>query len=351
MIALLFTACKKEGPGEIELFDLEEVPFDRLSDYGFFEGEISDLDPHPSLVPYELSTGLFSNYAEKQRFVYFPKKGVATYVDDAQRTLEFPEGTVIIKTFYYENDFTNPAAGKNVLETRLLIRKGGEWLAAEYIWLDDQSDAEYKIAGAQKEVSWIHYDGSERNTLYAMPNENECKGCHELGNDMVLIGPKSRYLNHVYAYEDGPMNQLEKWASLGVLTGLPSMNDVPEAALWDDESFTLDQRARAYLDINCAHCHNADGPANNTGMFLDWHQSDSTKLGICKSPVAAGSGTGGNDYAILPGKPDESIMIYRLNSLELDVSMPELGRSVIHDEGLSLLTEWVASLPETDNCQ
>jgi len=318
---LLFSACQKEQVAQVELFDFSGVPFEKLSDYNFFEDELNNLEPHSALLPYDLTTSLFSNYAEKQRFIYFPVGGQAAYINNEQETIDFPDGTIIIKTFYYQNDFRDESKGKRILETRLLIRKAGVWEAADYIWNDEQTEAFHEIAGRQIPVEWIHYDGSKRSTLYAIPNDNECKGCHEIGDEMVLIGPKARMLNKDYPYKKKTKNQLQKWEELGVLSNLPSMDEVPKTALFDDSTASLELKARTYLDVNCAHCHNKSGPANNTGMFLDFEQTDSLTLGTCKPPVAAGGGSGGLKYALVPGDAESSIMIYRLNSLELDVSM------------------------------
>ncbi len=355
---LVLHACQKENDtpddtndmtdpmvseSDTALFDLNNVPFENLSDYHFFINP-SELEPHPSLIPYDLNTALFSNYSSKQRLVYLPPETSATYVSEGQLTLDFPEGTVIAKTFYYLNNFNDPSQGQRIIETRLLVRREGKWEAYEYLWNEEQTDATRIKSGAITQVEWTHYDGVQRNEYYIVPTQNDCKGCHELGEDLVLLGPKARFLNKDYAYADGTMNQLQKWESLGKLTGLPDMSEVPKAATWGNENESLNDRARAYLDINCAHCHNDAGPANNSGLFLDFYETDSTKLGFCKPPVAAGGGSGGLFYSIAPGNPDESIMIYRLNSLVPDESMPELGRSVIHEEGLQLLRDWVSSI-------
>ncbi len=344
LLISLLPACQKQEIAQVELFDFSTVPFKKLSDYHFYEGDLKNLEPNPTLLPYDLTTGLFSNYAEKQRLIYFPVGSEAAYINNEQETIDFPDGTIIIKTFFYYNDLRDESKGKRVLETRLLIRKAGVWEAADYIWNEEQTEAYHEIAGKQVPVEWIHFDGSKRSTLYAIPNDNECKGCHELGDEMVLIGPKARMLNKDYTYKRKPENQLQKWEALGLLSNLPPIDQIPKTALFEDSNASLELKARTYLDINCAHCHNSNGPANNTGMFLDFEQTDSLTLGTCKPPVAAGGGTGGLSYALVPGDPENSIMIYRLNSLELDVSMPELGRSVIHEEGLQLLTDWVDSL-------
>jgi len=273
----LVYACEKEPVepgnepeiyGTVSLFNFDEVPFKNLSAYNFFDGELKDLTPNATLLPYDLTTGLFSNYATKQRLIYLPPGSKANYINNGQKTLDFPNGSIIIKTFYYNNDFTDTAKGKRIIETRLLIRKNEEWEVANYIWNEAQTEAIHKVAGGQVNVNWVHYDRSNRSTLYTIPNDNECKGCHELGKKMVLIGPKARLLNKNFDYINGSSNQLEKWSELGLLDNLPAMANVPKTALFNDDGSSLEDKARTYLDINCAHCHNADGPANNTSLFL-----------------------------------------------------------------------------------
>ena len=132
---------------------------------------------------------------------------------------------------------------------------------------------------------------------------------------------------------------------LGYLGGLPAAADVPRDANWEDPHAPLDARARAYLDINCGHCHNANGAANTTGLTLDYTTPEDRHLGICKPPTAAGQGTGDHFFDIVPGQPDESILPYRLSSTEPGVMMPELGRSTVHREGVALIKAWIAAQP------
>ena len=105
---------------------------------------------------------------------------------------------------------------------------------------------------------------------------------------------------------------------------------------------TLEQRARAYLDANCGHCHNAEGPADTSGLFLTADQKDPMRWGFCKVPVAAGHGAGDLRFDLVHGQPDESILLRRMNSAEPKVMMPEIGRSVVHREGVDLIRQWVA---------
>jgi mono/diheme cytochrome c family protein len=132
---------------------------------------------------------------------------------------------------------------------------------------------------------------------------------------------------------------------VGYLTGAPAPADAPRNANWMDKNAPLDARARAYLDINCGHCHNPKGAANTTGLTLDIATQEDHHLGICKPPTAAGQGTGDHYFDIVPGHPDDSILPYRLSSATPGTMMPELGRSTVHQEGVALIRAWIASLP------
>lgn len=327
-------------------------PLPKLSNYGFFKGNMADMNPSENVIPYDLNTPLFSNYAQKARFVYLPNNEKITY--NPENTFDFPAGAILIKTFYYPFDFNNPEQGKKIIETRLIIKTDQidkPYITASYWWNEEQTEAEFKQIAKAIQVSWKHYDGTNRNELYVIPSQNDCIGCHSYDNKVIPIGTKARNLNKNFTYPDGTSsNQIDKWTSLNILSQAPPANQAPKAAQENDSiNFTLDQRARSYIDINCAHCHNQHGPANNSGLWLQYSNTDSTQLGICKSPVAAGTASGGLPFAVYPGKPEKSIMLYRLNSIEPEVAMPELARSVIHTEGVSLIRQWIASLKSTCN--
>jgi uncharacterized repeat protein (TIGR03806 family) len=194
-------------------------------------------------------------------------------------------------------------------------------------------------------VKWIQADGVERTNNYIIPNSNQCKGCHRQGETMLPIGPKARHLNGDFAYKDGTENQLAHWTRIGALTGAPPPADAPRLAKWDDPSSgTLDARARAWLEINCAHCHNPVGPARNSGLDLMASQGNPTAYGIDKSPVAAGRGSGGLRVDIAPGHPEQSILSFRIASTDAGIMMPELGKRMIHVEGVALIDEWIKSM-------
>ncbi|MEO0474124.1 MAG: SO2930 family diheme c-type cytochrome [Bacteroidota bacterium] len=314
-----------------------------LSEYGFFTGKLSDQQPGPGVVPYQLNSPLFSDYAQKLRFIKLPEGEGVAYHD--QEVLNFPVGTTIIKTFYYPHDARKPEKGRQLMETRLLIHEEEGWKALPYQWNEAQTEAVLEVAGGRKDVKWISASGKKMKLTYVMPNLNQCKGCHSWDGAIRPIGPSARQLNGDFSYETGVKNQLSYWNEAGMIRNLPDLATVPRMAVWNDPaSGSLDERARAWLDINCAHCHNAHGPANTSGFFLDIHQSDPTTIGILKKPVAAGRGSGGFAHDIEPGKPEQSILVHRIASTDPGVMMPELGRKLVHKEGLDLIREWIAAM-------
>lgn len=312
-----------------------------LSSFGFFAGDMAAQKPVESVMPYDLNTPLFSDYAHKLRFIQIPAGQRVAYND--KHVLQFPEGTVIIKTFYYLNDERRPEKGRRLMETRLLIHESEGWKALPYHWNEEQTEAYLEVAGDTKAVKWIDQQGKKRKVDYAMPNMNQCKGCHSWDGKMTPIGPSARQLNHTFDYGNQVENQLTYWASQGHLTDLPAdISSLPYIPDWDQSTDgTLDQRARAWLDINCAHCHNPHGPASTSGFFLDIHQTDPSVYGVFKTPVAAGRGAGGHVYDIHPGKADASILTYRIASTDPGIMMPEVGRKLVHEEGLALIKAWI----------
>lgn len=315
------------APGVVDTAILADGFPASLSAYGFFT-DLKARTPAARVTPYALNTPLFSDYSIKQRYVYVPAGRPAAY--NATAVLDLPVGSALIKTFGY-----GAGAAFRPVETRVLLHRAGGWVALPYVWNADLSDAVLKRAGTRVPVSFTDPSGRARTISYAVPNQNQCKDCHAIGGAITPIGPTVRNLN------DGA--QLARLVRAGVIADVPA--GAPRLARWDDTSAPIDRRARAYLEVNCAHCHNPAGAASNSGLFLDSARADPVALGIGKRPVAAGRGSGGLDVAIDPGHPERSIMIHRMTSTEPGVAMPELGRATAHDEGLALVTQWIATMP------
>ncbi len=336
-LAVMLAACRAgtdTGP-DMDVI-LSETPATSLAAYGLFEDAGAD---HPStgVIAYDLINPLFTDHAAKYRFVFVPEGQSAQY--RTRDAFAFPVGSVLVKTFAYAPDMRRPETAAWKLETRLLIHKQKGWVALPYVWNAEQTEAVYTPIGAKRPVETISPDGVQLSFTYAVPNANQCKTCHQSGHDIKPIGPKARNLNH--ALPDGS-GQLENWAAGNILNALPE--DMPGVPLVSDETAPLADRARAYLDINCAHCHKPDGSASNSGLWLEWNETVPIRLGINKHPTAAGRGSGDLIYIIRPGAPEASILAHRLASTEAGIAMPELGRSLEHDEGSALISQWIAAM-------
>ncbi len=312
-----------------------------LSDYGLFVQPLNELKPAVGVMEYELNTPLFTDYAQKQRVIKIPEGTKVGYTSSG--SLDFPVGTIIAKSFFYAEDLNDSCSSRKLVETRILELTPSGWVGIPYVWNAEQTEARLAIAGATVDVAWIHTDGQQRNNSHAVPNLNDCKRCHT-NLEMKPIGPKASNLNRDFVFASGAENQLVHWARIGFLSGLPDLDEVPRLARWDDESVCVDHRARAYLDVNCALCHNEQGPARNSGLHLNLEETNPYRLGTFKTPIAAGKGTGGRLYGIVPGKPDESIMEYRMRTIQPGEIMPEFGKSLVHEEGLALIRSWIAEM-------
>ncbi|MDX5338426.1 MAG: hypothetical protein LPK25_05320 [Cyclobacteriaceae bacterium] len=350
LLGLALLSCQKQEEKTLpksQVLAPEEAtglfPYRRLSTYGFFEGEIKELSPASAVLPYAPASSLFTDYAWKSRFVFFPQGEKASLTGEE---ISFPKGTVLIKNFYYPTDFRNPEKGRRIIETRLMIHEEKGWQAYPYIWNEEQTDAILKIVGGELEVKYTDNAGKDQLIQYIVPNKNQCKSCHNQNETLAPIGVQVKHLNHTFDYGKLAENQLVHWTNLEKLEGFEGPDFYPSLINYEDKSQALADRAKAYLDINCAHCHRAEGPASTSGLFLTFDQKDQRKLGVNKPPVAAGKGAGNYKYDIVPGKPDQSILTFRMNSTEVGIAMPELGRTTIHREGVELIRQWILELEE-----
>ena len=157
-------------------------------------------------------------------------------VTQPDKVLDFPDGSVLIKTFAYLNDHPESKIDKQLLETRLLIKKNDAWKNVSYVWNEKQDDAYLSIAGKTINTAFVMEDGTERNVRYRVPNINQCKECHQLNKEIQPIGPKVRNLNHKFSYSDGTMNQIKKWQ---IMEWIDSSDNYPTMANWSNEKMIL----------------------------------------------------------------------------------------------------------------
>lgn len=347
-----------------------------LSQYRLFEKSCDPTsNPNAGGFPYDLTTALFTDYSTKYRFTFIPPGKSATYSDD--EVLEYPVGTVLVKTFSVPKDTSirgyraeTGFEDEVLVETRLLIHREGGWIAIPYIWDEDKLDAELHLSGKSIDMSVVH-NGEQKDFSYGVPDIQTCKQCHQLtsgtGDDSVSrfapIGPKARLLNREIDYKSGSQNQLaymiendlliDAPADLTTIATIPTFNDATDIS--SKTNAELEALAKGYLDINCAHCHRRtgandnDGKAGYSGLKLEnWREFDTNlnEHGVCKVPIAFS--VQGLAFDIVPGDADKSVIPYRME-LQSAKRMPEVGRDLIHKEGVDLINAWINSMP-ANNC-
>lgn len=325
-------------------YDLEAFPYDTLSEYNFFEGDLKQLEPVYGVLPYDLNSPLFSDYAHKKRFIWMPNGSKAVYESDYS-TLDFPVGSILIKNFYYDNVL--PSGITKIIETRLMYLTDVGWEFAEYVWNEDLTEAYFTTEGSFVSFDWIDDNNETKSVNYRVPSRSECFTCHNNFGDPIPIGPKPQNLNKNYTYNDGSLNQLTKWVDFGYLEDNYPDN-IDSTVAWDDETQPLDLRARSYIDINCAHCHSEQSYCDYRPMRFAFQENEQLiNMGVCVEPDTSISGE--FPFIMTPGDADASVVIFRLSSTEEQYRMPLLGRTLQHSEGVELIREWMNSL--TERCQ
>jgi uncharacterized repeat protein (TIGR03806 family) len=355
----------------------------KLSQYNLFaDASNSTKGANGNGIPYDLSTPLFTDYASKYRFVFVPEGKKATYSE--HEVMEFPVGTVLVKTFSMPANTANRGVNETAIETRLLINRTDGWTSLPFYW-DSTDDASYIVTGKTVAMNITH-NGEPLSFNYGVPQKNQCTNCHAVvpvlqnSDDkrksiFKPIGPKARFLNTDYDYGDQVENQLLHWENAGILSGAPvNKTTIDTAPIFKDSTDIsglthdeLNKTARAYLDINCAHCHrdesltipeaNYAGAAGDSGLTLEFNrifEDDTVRFGVCKTAVAGGhpadeSGYNAFPRDVIPQHADKSYLVFRMNTNDGRHKMPELGRGSIHSEGVTLISAWINTLP-ANNC-
>ncbi len=355
LFIIIFTACVKAVEPVViekaihglhptkEVVETHDLGKAKLSEYGFFAGKLNQLTPaNNNVIPYELNSPLFSDYADKKRFIVLPENTTIKY--DPREVLDFPVGTTLVKNFYYTAENLEQSDSNIIMETRLLIKeKDLTWTALPYVWNENQTDAYLSILGKKLQVA-----RRGKNEIapfeYVSPDMNQCKSCHMKGNQPHPIGPSARQLNRDNVFGKITHNQLDYLIEKGFLVGLDNSSAAPKLASYSDTHFSINDRARAYLDINCAHCHRVDGSARNTALNLNYDEMDEVDFGVNKHPISAGQGSGNLKLNIVKGAPEKSILAYRMKHTDPNIMMPEMGKKLVDEEGVALIEQWIREM-------
>ncbi|SEM79071.1 conserved hypothetical protein, HNE_0200 family [Mucilaginibacter gossypiicola] len=290
-----------------------------LSDYHIFKGKMNNLIPSAGFYSYTLATTLFTDYAEKQRLIWLPPGTKMSRINDG--LLDFPEGSMIVKTFYYPFDKRDNFSRLHIVETRLLVKSKGKWNTADYKWTDGQSDAQLFPSGGSKLVTYTDKSGAMRSIPYQIPSKKNCVTCHNSNGTIFPIGPKVRNMNFDVPAEGKTENQLEAFQKIGILNhfDVHKSASLPQAFNTD---YSVEDQARAYMEINCAHCHNPTGRAKETRLYLSY------SLPLHQTSIL---------------RDQKSILRKTGNR-----SMPKAGSTIIHTEGVELIRAYIASLNKTN---
>jgi uncharacterized repeat protein (TIGR03806 family) len=309
-----------------------------LSQTGAF-ADVHALTPAIGLIAYDVNVSFWSDGAEKLRWMSLP----APLAFAPTGEWAFPAGAVFVKHFQIATDETRPSE-KRRLETRLLVRDdtGGVY-GVTYRWRPDNSDAD-RVDEPQVEPIEIKTATGVRRQNWYFPSPADCRTCHTPSSGLVL-GVKTRQINRTFTDPATgiPENQLSAWNRLGLFYPLvkeQSIAPLARLAAPDDPTASIEDRARSFLDANCANCHRPGGVA---GFFDARYDTPLAKQNLINGPVLINLGL---DHArlIAPNDPSRSIILARLTMLE-QPKMPPLAHELIDARGAALIEAWIRSLP------
>jgi len=335
----------------------------KLSETGLF-ADVKELRPAPGLIPYSVNAPLWSDGASKERYLAIPGDGriefdAVAFPESPQGAgpfgWKFPDGTVLVKTFFLEMEKGNPATSRR-LETRILHHErlvGTEevgdqyWRGYTYLWDEDQTDAILLEDARGRDRTYTIRDrglpGGERRQTWHFPSRTECSLCHTMPAKFVL-GVNTLQMNKDHDYNGVVDNQIRTWEHLGLFTKpLPAPPErLPRLADPQDQRQSLDRRARAYLHANCAQCHRAFGGGNAEFQLI--YTLDLAASGTIRAHPAQGDLGIPDARIIAPGDPRRSLIYHRMSVLGPG-RMPPLASSVVDQEAVELIRDWIQQIP------
>lgn len=299
----------------------------RLSDTGCFD-PAEPARPAPGVIAYDVASPLWSDGADKQRFLAIPD-GTQLHME-SDGDFSFPAGSVLMKTFL--------VGGKRV-ETRLLVRHDdGGWAGYAYRWRDDGSDADL-LAGSEI----VDLPGGQ---TWRIPSRADCTACHTAAARHAL-GPEFLQLNGDFVYEatGRRSNQMDTLVHIGLFDDLADgdldVETMPRLSALDDDDASLADRARSYLHSNCSSCHRPGGPGRSDAdmrFLVPW-----SSQGMCGVAPEAGAFGISGAALVRAGDPDASVLLHRMQAVDA-ARMPALGSSVVDDEAIELMQAWIDGL-------
>jgi uncharacterized repeat protein (TIGR03806 family) len=307
-----------------------------LSQTGLFD-DVPGLDPAPGLVEYRVNARLWSDGAAKRRFMALPDGGRIGF--EPTGAWSFPVGTAFVK--HFELDLADGSTRR--LETRVFLRQNPGWTGVTYRWNDAQQDAELVLESAQQVFQVAGSGGPEART-WTYPSPTDCLSCHTEAAGFVL-GPRTRQLNRLVDCALASENQLDAWNGAGLFT-----SDVGAAAshgAFADPSNPfepVEDRVRAYLDVNCSVCHQPAGPApTDIDLRFDTPLVSANLVGANVTGETFGLV---DPRRVFPGDRTRSVLWHRIQSRVTGERMP--AASAVPDPlAVALMGYWIDALPSS----
>jgi putative heme-binding domain-containing protein len=338
----------------------------KLSETGLF-ASTKDNALAPGVIPFSINAQMWSDNARAQRFIGLPDNSQVVRPNDAQnQAWRFPKNAVLAKTLSLGGN-DGPAQNSRRVETQILLFDGGAWHAYTYQWNDDQSDAMLVDAtGAQHvyEIADPGVPGGHRRETWYFSSRADCLRCHnpaagpplafnsmQLDRDCYYSAPSTSStggdretgLTAQKTAATGRMvNQIRALQHMGVLRQSPQDGPAMKLTNPEDANADLNERARSWLHVNCAHCHRyATGGAVASVFNYDEKLSESHTINF---PPSQGTFGIAGAHVITPGDPLRSVLYYRISTLG-PAHMPKIGSRNVSQRGIDLIYNWIKQMP------
>ena len=280
--------------------------------------------PAARVTPYRLNTPLYSDGAEKLRFVYLPAGMQAKA--QGEGLLDLPVGAALIKTFAF------PENGKRrLIETRVLLHRADGWIALPYLWNAEQTEAKLALAGARVRG----HDPGGRGDRVPRAEQEPVQGM-----------PRARRRGDPDRAQGAqPVGRRGSAASPRRACSTPCLRSRGRCRCGRRAPMRPPRPRRAPISTSIARIATARArPPRTRGSTCAGSRATPRRSGVMKRPVAAGRGAGDLLFDVVPGHPEQSILAHRMNSLEGGVAMPELGKSTRDPEGIAAVEKWISGL-------
>ncbi|WP_166822942.1 PQQ-dependent sugar dehydrogenase [Thalassoroseus pseudoceratinae] len=320
----------------------------KLSESGLF-ASVKEHRLLPGAIPYSVNAPLWSDGAFKARWIVIPasdEKSASKIKLANYKGWDFPEETVIVKSFALESEKGNPASRKWI-ETRFLTKQQGEWAGYSYRWNDEQTDAMLVSDAGADDVFSVKTTDGIREQKWHFPSRTECMVCHSRAAGFTL-GLSTGQMDKSHDYGSIQENQLTVLEQLGLVNKPVKKPKFQSLVDPHDKSADLTRRVKSYLHANCAQCHVRAG-GGNSQIELSFG-TPLEKMNIVDVKPMHHKFDLPEPRLVAPGEPERSVLLHRMK-IRGPGQMPQLATFHQDEQAVKLLTEWIQSLPQPEKSE